>query len=99
MDTQPHNSTHQTPLTMSFAMIAGVGLTLAMLALGIGVIQGEAADGKLIGLTLIAGILFFLFGAVGWYMIVQPQKHFDDINIPQDTGHHHDHEDDGHGHE
>lgn len=97
MDTQSHNSTHQTPITMSLAMVAGVGVVLIVIAVGIGAIQGENADANMIGLTAIGGMLFFLFGAIGWYMVVQPQKHFDDINIPQDTGHHahdaHDQED------
>ena len=59
-----------------------------MIALGIGVIQGTAADGNAIGLFFAGGLVLFILGAGGWFAVVQPQKHFDDISQPMDTGHH-----------
>lgn len=79
-------------ITMGFALLAGAGVTLMIVALGIGVIQGTAADGGLIGLLFGGGLLALLAGAIAWYGVVRPDTHFDDINVPLDTGH-------GHGHD
>lgn len=70
------------------AMVAGLGVVLMMVALGIGVVQGSGADGSTIGMLFAAGLILFILGAVGWFAVVQPQKHFDDITVPMDTGHH-----------
>ena len=69
-------------------MIAGLGVTLIVLALGIGVVQGSAADSSTVGITFISGIGLFILGAVGWFGLTQPQRHFDDINQPLDDGSH-----------
>ncbi len=83
------NSSRPNPLlVLGLAMVAGLGLVLMMIALGIGVIQGTAADGNAIGLFFAGGLVLFILGAGGWFAVVQPQKHFDDISQPMDTGHH-----------
>jgi hypothetical protein len=74
------------------SLTAGFGIILMLTALAIGVMQGSTADSNLIGLMFAGGVAFFLIGAAGWFGLTQPQKHFDDINVPMDTGHHgHDH--------
>jgi hypothetical protein len=81
-------SWNHSPSVLGMSMIAGLGVTLIVLALGIGVIQGNAADGNSTGLTFAIGVGLFTFGAGGWYVLTQPQRHFDDINQPLDDGHH-----------
>ena len=75
-------------------MVAGLGVFLMITALAIGVIQGSAADTSTVGLVFAAGLVLFLLGAGSWFAIVQPQKHFDDINQPAEAephGHADDH--------
>lgn len=80
---QPSQST-----VLLLALTAGAGLVLMMLALAIGVVQGEAADATTVGLTFAGGLALLVFGIAGWLATVQPFKHFDDINEPHYTGHH-----------
>jgi hypothetical protein len=77
-------SQNHSPAVLGLAMIAGLGVILIVLALAIGVVQGNAADSTTIGLLFVSGIALFLLGAGGWYGVTQPQKHFDDINVPMD---------------
>jgi len=86
-------NTSNTPrsLVIGLAMTAGLGLTLMMVALGTGVIQGEAADSRAIGLLFVTGLALLILGFAGWFGVVRPDKHFDDINVPQYTGHHDEH--------
>lgn len=79
------------PLIFGLAMTAGIGVILMILALAFGVLQGETADGRTIGLVLAAGFALFLLGSVAWALVTRPFDHFDDINQPLDTGY-------GHGH-
>jgi len=81
-------SWNHSPAVLGMSMIAGLGVILIVLALGIGVIQGSAADSNTVGITFISGIGLFILGAVGWFGLTQPQKHFDDINQPLDDGSH-----------
>lgn len=76
------------PAVLGLAMVAGLGLTLVIVALGIGVIEGSNADGNVVGLLFAAGVALFLLGAIGWFGVTQPQKHFDDINLPLEDEHH-----------
>ncbi len=69
-------------------MIAGLGVILIVIALGIGVVEGASADTNTVGITFISGIGLFILGAVGWFGLTQPQRHFDDINQPLDDGSH-----------
>lgn len=79
-------------MTFSLAMVAGSGVVLMIIALGIGAIYGEGAGG-LIGILFGVGLLAMVSGAVAWFGIVQPQKHFDDINVPAEDDHGHGHDD------
>lgn len=90
-----NNSTQQerppvssTTLTW-FSMIGGAGLLLILVALGAGVIMPDA-DSSLVGLGVMAGFGFLALGIGAWFIAVQPQRHFDDINVPKYHGHHHD---------
>jgi hypothetical protein len=78
----------QNSLTLGLSFVTGVGLILMVSALGVGVIQGGLADSNAIGLAFIAGAIMFILGLVAWFSVVQPHKKFDDINVPQYTGHH-----------
>ena len=70
------------------AFTSGLGLTIMAVALALGAVQAVNADSSVIGLTFAFGLALFVLGLAGWFGIVQPHKHFDDINVPQDTGHH-----------
>ncbi|MFZ4813970.1 MAG: hypothetical protein ACOYL5_05495 [Phototrophicaceae bacterium] len=94
-----HESTHEntpqnTPnqrLVIGLAVVGGIGFTLLTVAIAIGVTQAEAANNSVIGLLFWGGVIL-LVGATGaWFGVVQPQKHFDDINKPLYTGHHEKH--------
>ena len=81
-------SWNHSPAVLGMSMIAGLGLVLIIIALGIGVVQGSAADSNTVAITFVSGIGLFLIGAVGWFGLTQPQRHFDDINQPLDDGSH-----------
>jgi hypothetical protein len=81
-------STNHSPIVWLVSLVAGLGVTLMIIALGVGVIQGEGSESKSIGLLFAAGLVLFILGAGAWYGVVQPQKHFDDINIPAEDEHH-----------
>ncbi len=73
------------------AFIAGAGLTLMIIAGGIGVVGGEAADSASLSLLFILGVAMLISGSVAWFAIVRPDTHFDNINVPMYHGHdHHD---------
>jgi hypothetical protein len=80
------------PLTFGLSFMAAIGLILMILVLAYGVVMGSAADDAPLGLLFVAGLVLLISGIVGWTAVVRPHAHFDDINIPLDTGH-------GHGHE
>lgn len=75
-------------------MLGGLGLTIVVVALGVGVIVPNA-DNNAVGLAILTGLLI-LGGAIGgWLAVVQPFTHFDNINVPAEDDHHHDsHSDD-----
>ena len=87
----------QTPVTLGLSFTAGIGFIAMATALGVGVVQGNTADGNAIGLLFVAGLALFILGFVGWLMVFQPYKRFDDINVPQYTGHHDHDADEKHG--
>lgn len=78
------------PVIWGLAFVAGLGFILMMITLGVGVIQGSAADSNTVGLLFTAGLALFILGVVGWFATARPDRHFDDINVPQYTGHHDD---------
>lgn len=92
------NLNNRNMITLGLAFAAGLGLILCIIALGIGVIDGEA-NTSAIGLLFVAGILLMALGIIGWFAVVQPYKNFDDINVPKYHGHEHDHHDDAHADE
>jgi hypothetical protein len=79
-------------LTLGLAMLAGSGMVLTIVAMGIGAIYGESAGGW-VGILFGIGVMALLSGAVAWFGVVQPQKHFDDINVPAEDDHGHGHDD------
>lgn len=83
-----HGHPSSRPIPFSLALTAGAGLILIILSLALGAVQGAAADSTIVGLTFVAGLLLLAVGIAGWLAVVQPFAHFDDINVPQYTGHH-----------
>lgn len=84
-------------LTFGLAMLGGTGLTVMMVSLSVGVIQGAGADSRAIGLGFALGLALLITGVAGWIAVVRPFTNFDDINIPKDIPHHEEHsEDAGH---
>jgi hypothetical protein len=81
-------SANHSPIVLGVAMVAGLGVILMIIALGVGVILGAAANSNTVGLLFAAGLVLFILGAVAWFAVVQPQKHFDDINKPAADDHH-----------
>ncbi len=79
------------PLVVWLSIIGGIGMTLVMIALGMGVILGEAASGGVVAVLFWTGLIGLIGATGGWFAVVQPHKHFDDINQPEYTGHHDDH--------
>lgn len=75
-------------------MIGGLGLTLIVISLGFGVVGGEDANSNLVGLGVLSGALILLTAIIAWLGVVQPHKHFDDINQPLEDDHGH-----GQGHD
>lgn len=79
------------------AMLGGFGITVMVVAAGVGVVW-ENADSGLIGLFVMAGLGLLVAAIAGWVIVVRPHENFDDINEPMYHGHHHDddHADDAH---
>lgn len=80
------------PLTFGLALTTGIGVVLMIVALGVGVVQGDAADSRAVGFAVLTGFVLLLVGFIGWLVVVRPFDHFDDINVPKDTGHGHEHD-------
>ncbi|MEO8606733.1 MAG: hypothetical protein ABI690_02540 [Chloroflexota bacterium] len=81
-------STNHSPIVWWVSLVAGLGVTLMIIALGIGVARAAGTDNGSIGMLFAAGLVLFILGVVSWYAVVQPQKHFDDINKPAEDEHH-----------
>ncbi len=76
------------------ALIGGLGITLLIVAAGIGVTTTDDSSTGLISMAAVAGGLLLIAAIIGWFGMVQPHKHFDDINQPLYTGHHHEEDSD-----
>ena len=92
-DTQD-TQTQDTPavgegLLIGLSMLGGAGIVAITVALGIGVILPDV-NGQLVGLVVTAGFGMLVMAIAGWALATQPFKNFDDINVPQYHGHHHD---------
>jgi len=85
------NKQTSNPIAFGLALMAGIGLVLMILAGGIGVTQSSDADPTLVSILFAAGLLVFASGVIAWLAVVQPYRHFDDIDVPMDEhGHGHD---------
>lgn len=83
------------PMAFGLALLAGLGMILMIVAGGIGAVQGSQADSGLIGIVFALGLISLVSGFIAWLAVVQPHRHFDDIDIPLEAeGHGHD----DHGH-
>ena len=90
----PQPKASQSVLT-GIAMIGGLGITLIMLALGIGVVRPDAPS-DIIGLIVALGVGLLITSIAGWIIATRPYEHFDDITVPQYHGHDHDEHSDNH---
>ena len=88
MITQPSKT-----LQVGLAFIAGIGLTLMIVVAGVGVVN-DSIDGSALGIIFAIGVAMLISGIIGWFAVVRPHTHFDDINQPMYHGHdHHDEHD------
>ncbi|HYO88078.1 MAG TPA: hypothetical protein VER79_05485 [Candidatus Limnocylindrales bacterium] len=74
--------------TFGLSMSAGLGLILIIIALAASVVAGESvAYGA--SLVITVGLVLMVIGIAGWLILVQPWRHFDDINValPDEHGH------------
>jgi ABC-type nickel/cobalt efflux system permease component RcnA len=77
------------PLVLGFGLTAGLGIILMIVALAFGVSAGAEADNSLISLLFVGGVALFVLGLAAWFFVVQPHKHFDNIDVPAEAEHHH----------
>ena len=102
MSTETHETqeNEQQPVSentlIGISMIGGLGITLAIVAVAIGVVLPDAPS-DIIGLTVAVGFGLLITSIAGWALVVRPHENFDDINVPMYHGHHHDDHDDAHG--
>ena len=76
---------------INLSMVGGLGITMMIVAVTIGVISGAELDAdstNLIGLTVVAGLLLLIVSIGFWTGLVRPFENFDDINIPAEPEHH-----------
>ncbi|MEM6284334.1 MAG: hypothetical protein AAF787_19235 [Chloroflexota bacterium] len=78
------------PLNVALAVVGGIGLTLMTIALGVGVVQGADTSTTLVAGLFWTGLVMLIGATAAWIGVAQPYRHFDDINVPQYTGHDHD---------
>jgi hypothetical protein len=99
----PENTDRPAPsreLVIGLALVAGLGMTLMVIALAIGVVEGSNADGSSITILFAAGLALLVSGIIAWVAVVQPEKHFDDITVPAPAEPHgHEHHEHTHGEE
>ena len=74
--------------TFGLSLSAGFGLVLIIIALAISMVFGEPVA-YLVSGAIAAGVVLMIIGIGGWLAVVQPWRHFDDINQPLDDGHGH----------
>lgn len=79
-------------ISLGLSFIGGAGLILMIVVAGFGVVAGESADTAFATLLFGAGAAAMISAIVAWFAIVQPHKHFDDINVPLEAEPHHDDE-------
>ncbi len=79
----------QSPLAIGLAFCAGLGLTLMIVALGLGVISDAETNVNGLGVFFAAGLVMLIGGIGGWLGVARPFQNFDDINLPAEDDHHH----------
>lgn len=72
-----HHDFGMTPLTWWLAALAGSGVTLMIVATGIGVITQQN-----MGLLFVLGLLMLIAGGAAWFGVERPFDKIDDISIP-----------------
>ncbi len=72
-------------LKLGLAFVAGIGLTIMVIAAGIGVIGG--VENSALGLLFAVGTAMLITGIIVWFAVERPDAHFDDINEAQYHGH------------
>lgn len=90
-----HNSQMNQSLLTGLAMTGGLGMTIMIVAAGIGVAD-SAIDSQLIGLFVLIGFLILMTAILAWFFVVQPHRAFDDIDIPAPDDHGHSHPEETH---
>lgn len=95
-----YNNKHTSnPLNFGMSMVAGLGVVVMIIALGVGVVGGENTDTRFVGVVFAAGLLMLISGVVAWLAVTRPFERFDDIDVPKYTGHAHGHDEhDDHSH-
>ncbi len=73
---------------VALAFLIGLGLLLMISAGAVGATLGDHANEALYGMLFVLGLLAFVAGAGLWLIFARPWEHFDDINVPKDSGHH-----------
>lgn len=66
-------------ISLSLAMLAGLGGTLMILAGAFGVIDGPAADSDALGLFFAIGLALFLTGSLAWLAFQRPWEIFPSV--------------------
>jgi len=85
---------HSPNLIVGLAMTGGLGILLIMVGFLLGVFDPNLSS-SVVGLLVLAGLLFLIGAIVTWAAVVRPFDHFDDINVAQYHGHEH-HDDHAH---
>jgi hypothetical protein len=87
-ETQETKEESREGVLTGIALIGGLGITMMVLAAGIGVVLPDA-DSAFAGLITLIGLGLLVTSIGGWVILVRPYENFDDISIPLDEGHHH----------
>ncbi|NJR12339.1 hypothetical protein HC776_00085 [bacterium] len=87
LETSPSTAPHEN-LILGLAMAGGLGILLIIIGFLLGVLNPTLSS-SIVGLTVLAGLLFLIGAIIAWAAVVRPFDHFDDINVPQYHGHEH----------
>lgn len=89
MDNQ--NSQIDPGLLTGLAMIGGLGMTIMIVAAGVGVAD-STVDSQVIGLFVLIGFIILISAILTWLFVAQPYRSFDNIDIPAPDEHAHEHD-------
>ncbi|MDZ4766712.1 MAG: hypothetical protein SGI73_19405 [Chloroflexota bacterium] len=79
------------PMSFGMALVAGIGLTVMIVALAMGVVGDANSNTSGIGVLFLLGLVLLIIGVAAWIGVTRPFAHFDDISKPLDDGHGHAH--------